>query len=178
MKHPLLAGLAIGIFLALASLLAYRQFSAPTAPPMPLESVDLQAVWATRLPDLSGKTQALQQWQGKVLVVNFWAPWCPPCRKEIPGFVNLQTAHGNAGLQFIGIALDAPDTVRAYVDSAGINYPILLGDAAATSFARAAGNRLGALPYTLILDRRGNPVATLAGGLDEARVEGLIEPLL
>lgn len=178
MKHPLLAGLAFGVFVALLSLFAYRQFNAPMAAPASLENVDLQAVWSARLPDLAGNTQALAQWQGKVLVVNFWASWCPPCRKEIPGFVNLQQAHGAAGLQFVGIALDAPDKVRAYVDSADINYPILLGDDVATAFARAAGNRLGALPYTLILDRRGDPVATLAGGLDEARVEALIEPLL
>jgi thiol-disulfide isomerase/thioredoxin len=77
--------------------------------------------------DLAGKAQALRQWQGKVLVLNFWAPWCPPCREEIPDFIRLQERHGQAGLQFVGVALDDPDKVAAFVDETGINYPILLG---------------------------------------------------
>ena len=94
--------------------------------------------------------QALRQWQGKVLVLNFWAPWCPPCREEIPDFIRLQQRHGEAGLQFVGVALDDPDKVAAFVDETGINYPILLGGDAGAALCMAAGNRLGGLP----LDRK------------------------
>ena len=151
-------------------------------PPEPLrgapEEVRLAEVWAGRLPDLAGRIQDLSQWQGKVLVLNFWAPWCPPCRAEIPGFVRLQARHGGAGLQFVGIALDDPDRVAAFADQTGINYPLLLGGDEGHALAAASGNRLGGLPYTVVFDRRGNAVATLTGGVTEARLEALLKPLL
>ena len=135
-------------------------------------------LFAATLPDLDGVKQPLSQWQGKVLVINFWAPWCPPCREEIPGFVHLQDKHGEHGLQFIGIALDEPDKVQAFMDESGINYPILLGGAEAVGLNRAAGNRLGGLPYTVVLDRQGKAVATFTGLVEEPALEALITPLL
>lgn len=143
-----------------------------------VEAVRVDRVWAAELPDLSGHRQALSQWRGQVVVLNFWAPWCPPCRKEIPGFISLQQRYGGQGLQFLGVALDRPEPVRAYVQAAGINYPILLGGMAAVMLGQAAGNPQGGLPYTLILDRRGQPVITLLGAVSERRMEELIRPLL
>jgi thiol-disulfide isomerase/thioredoxin len=178
LKHPLLIGLSFGVGMALLGLFAYRHFEPAGDARQAVHGVDLQAVWSASLPDMAGRSQALAQWQGRVLVVNFWAPWCPPCRAEIPGFMRLQARHGAAGLQFVGIALDDPDKVRAYVAEAGITYPILLGGPDAAQLARAAGNRLGGLPYSVVFDRQGNPVAAHTGGLDEDRVERLIEPLL
>ena len=152
------------------------------SPPEPLVgapgAVSVAAVWDGRLPDLSGKPQAVRQWQGKVLVLNFWAPWCPPCRKEIPDFIRLQERHGGAGLQFVGVALDEADRVSAFADETGINYPVLLGGGDGANLSMAAGNHFGGLPYTVVFDRRGNPVATLTGGVTEARLEALVKPLL
>jgi thiol-disulfide isomerase/thioredoxin len=113
-----------------------------------------------------------------VLVVNFWAPWCPPCRKEIPGFLRLQERLGPKGLQIVGVALDEQDKVRAYVEETGMDYPILLGGMDAVNLGRLAGNRLGGLPYTVVLDRQGQAVATLVGEVAEARLEGIVQPLL
>jgi thiol-disulfide isomerase/thioredoxin len=142
------------------------------------DEVRLAEVWSSRLPDLAGNLQALDQWRGKVLVLNFWAPWCPPCRREIPDFIRLQERHGEAGLRFVGIALDDPEKVAAFVDETGINYPVLLGGEDAGALSLAAGNRLGGLPYTVLFDRRGNAVATLTGAVSEARLEALVKPLL
>ena len=140
--------------------------------------VNLAQVWATTLPDLAQQPQAIKQWQGKVLVLNFWAPWCPPCRKEIPGFINLQNRLGSKGLQIVGIALDDIDKVQAYVDETGMDYPILLGDMKAVELGQAAGNRLGGLPYSVVFDRQGKAVATLVGEVSETRLEQLVQPLL
>ncbi len=156
-----------------------QRFLSPTEPLLGVPAeVRLAEVWDAKLPDLAGRMQPLKQWQGKVLVLNFWAPWCPPCRKEIPDFMRLQDRHGQAGLQFVGIALDEPDKVTAFVDETGINYPILLGAEEAAALSMAAGNRLGGLPFTVVFDRRGNALATLTGGVTEARLEALVKPLL
>ena len=178
MKYPVALAVAAALLLGLASAGALRLAVPPAPPAAAVEAVDLGAVWAAALPDLAGRDQTLAQWRGKVLVLNFWAPWCPPCRQEIPGFVSLQKRYGDRGLQFVGVALDTPDKVAAYAESAGIPYPLLLGEAGAAALARAAGNRSGGLPYTLVLDRRGNAVASHTGALAEERLEDLIEPLL
>lgn len=135
-------------------------------------------VLAARLPDVQGAPQALAQWRGRVLVVNFWATWCAPCREEIPAFVQLQARHGARGLQFIGIAIDQPDKVADFAREFGINYPLLLGGFETLELLRQAGNRAGVLPYTLVLDREGRVVSREPGGLKENRLEGLIQPLL
>jgi len=137
-----------------------------------------ERVYAARLPDLEGTPQPLEQWRGRVLVVNFWATWCAPCREEIPGFVRLQARHGTRGLQFVGIAIDQPDKVAEFAREFGINYPLLVGQLDTLELLRQAGNRAGVLPYTLVLDRRGQVVSREPGGLKEARLEGLIQLLL
>lgn len=143
-----------------------------------VEGVRVDRVWAAELSDLAGQRQPLGQWRGRVVVLNFWAPWCPPCREEIPGFIRLQQKYGAQGLQFLGVALDRPEPVQAYVQANGINYPILLGGMEAVLLGQAAGNPRGGLPYTLILDRQGRPVTTLLGAVSEQRLEALIRPLL
>lgn len=136
------------------------------------------ALFEARFNDLNGTMQPLSQWRGKILVVNFWATWCPPCREEIPEFIRLQDKYGQQGLLFIGIAIDQKDKVQAYADEMGINYPILLGELEAIDLAKRAGNRLGGLPYTVIIDRHGKIAASEIGGLTQAKLDTLIKPLL
>jgi len=165
--------------LATSSWIVSQRGPAPGSEQMGTASeVNVTAVWNTTLPDLAQQPQPLKQWLGKVTVLNFWAPWCPPCRKEIPGFIRLQERLGSQGLQIIGVALDEPDKVQAYVDEAGMDYPILLGGMQAVDLGQAAGNRLGGLPYTVVFDRKGNAVATLVGAVEEDRLEGIVKPLL
>ena len=161
------------------ALVSQRYWSEPAEPLLGTPGeVRLTDFWATQLPDLNKQPQALKQWQGKVLVVNFWAPWCPPCRQEIPDFIRMQERLGKQGLQFVGIALDDADKVSAFVDETGINYPILLGGADAAKLSQSAGNRLGGLPYTVLFDRQGKAIASLTGGVTEARLDALLKPLL
>lgn len=142
------------------------------------ESGAAEAVWALRLSDLQGQPQALTRWRGKVLVVNFWATWCLPCREEIPLFVKLQDRYQARGLQFVGIAIDRRDNVQAFAREFGMNYPVLLGGIETVEISRQAGNRIGALPFTLIIDRNGMIAATQLGGLKEMKLETMIQPLL
>jgi thiol-disulfide isomerase/thioredoxin len=133
---------------------------------------------AARLPDMNGKLRALEQWRGKVLVVNFWATWCGPCREEIPAFIKVQDKLGAKGLQIIGIAVDQQDKVRPYAAEMKINYPILVGDLEAIDLARQAGNRLGGLPFTVVFDRQGTAVHSQLGGINQQKLEALVQPLL
>jgi thiol-disulfide isomerase/thioredoxin len=135
-------------------------------------------IFAAAFPDPQGVKQPLAQWRGKVVVLNFWAPWCPPCRKEMPGFVELQRKYGEHGLIFIGIALDTRESVLAYLRENAINYPILLGQDEAVALSSAIGNHQGGLPFSAVLDRRGKIIAAQVGALNEEKLEKLITPLL
>lgn len=136
------------------------------------------AIFAARLPDLAGIRQPIAQWRGKVLVVNFWAPWCPPCRNEIPGFMALQKEYGAQGLQFVGIALDDKAKVQKYVDEVGINYPILISDLEAVALSHATGNKSDGIPYTVVIDRNGKIVASELAELGKEKLRNIVVPLL
>lgn len=148
------------------------------AGPAMMPDVVVERMLGVRLADVKGGTQSLEQWRGQVLVVNYWATWCAPCREEIPGFVRLQERYGSRGLQFVGIAIDQPDKVAEFASELRINYPLLLGGLEIIELLRQAGNRAGVLPYTLVIDRKGNLVSREPGGLKEARLESLIQRLL
>lgn len=141
-------------------------------------SAGAEAVMRLRLPDLAGREQAMSQWRGKVLIVNFWATWCAPCREEIPAFVKLQAKYGARGAQFVGIAIDQRDKVTEFAREYGINYPVLLAGIDMVEVTRQAGNRVGALPYTLVFDREGRIVASELGKANEAELEHRLRSLL
>lgn len=130
------------------------------------------------LPDLDKQPRQLTEWQGKLIVINFWATWCPPCRDEIPVFMVLQDEYAGQGLQIIGIALQEADEVREYAAEMGINYPVLSGYREVIQLAESLGNHMGALPYTVIINRDGTLVFTRTGPLDEATARSVIKTYL
>ncbi len=130
------------------------------------------------LNDLQNRPRGVGEWDGKVLVVNFWATWCPPCRKEIPQFIALQQEFGTRGLQFLGIAIDDPRAVGEFVQSLRLNYPILVGEQDAIDVAKTYGNLIGALPYTVVVDRKGAIVLTHQGELSGQQLEQVILRLI
>jgi thiol-disulfide isomerase/thioredoxin len=133
---------------------------------------------ALTLADLDGKPQPLEQWRGKVVVVNFWATWCAPCREEIPILIRLQEKYGERGLQLVGIAIDQPDKVRPYAREMRMNFPILIGELEAINLTRAWGNRAGVLPFTVVLGRDGKIASREVGVVKEAKIEPLLSSLL
>jgi len=130
------------------------------------------------LNDLNGVSHRSEEWQGKILVVNFWATWCPPCRKETPMFVELQELYAAKGLQFLGIAIDDLEQVKDFVDTYAVNYPILIGNDDAIELAKKYGNRFGALPYTVIINRQGTIVHAQAGEMERKKTENILRNLL
>jgi len=131
------------------------------------------------LRDLEDKKRSLTEWRGKVIVLNFWATWCPPCREEIPLFIAMQRQYAAEGLQIIGVALDNKTAVMIYRQSANINYPLLLGDEDQVMQIMARyGNRMGSLPYTVIMDRQGQFAVRKLGAFGRDELKYVLEPLL
>jgi peroxiredoxin len=155
-----LAALTAGLYLSL---------DAPRPPARLLELT---------LPDLDGRDQRLDQWKGKVLVVNFWATWCEPCREEMPEFVRAQAKLGGKGLQFVGIAIDQPDKIRQFANELHLNYPSLVGGYGALELSKTLGNQIGALPFTLIIDRDGRIAYTQMGPLKPGKLDAIVGKLL
>lgn len=128
--------------------------------------------------DLQGQLRHVSEWDGDVLMVNFWATWCPPCRREIPAFIELQEKYADQGFTIVGIAIDTKQNARDFVDPMGINYPILVGDKDGIALSKAYGNRMGVLPYTVIVDRNGKIIETHRNELSFEDAEAMIKPLL
>ena len=191
MKHAQATGLVIAILIAAAAagFGAYRwmqpvpkhaskslaQASAETAPVMTAE----QAM-NTDMDDLQGRPHTLADWHGKVLMVNFWATWCPPCREEIPLLVKLQAQYAARGLQIIGIATDERNvqTVRTFMKPMLVNYPVLMGTDQVPQIIAALGGTYIGLPYTIVLNRQGHLFKIHPGELDPKEADALVRQAL
>lgn len=146
--------------------------------PIAPESVIGTKIEDFSLSDSNGELRSLSEWQNKVIVINFWATWCAPCREEIPAFVDLQQRYNGKGLQFIGIALQEAEEVRGFLEEYNVNYPSLVGGDEVIEAAKRLGNDIGALPYTVIVDSSGEIVFTRRGPLSKTDAETFIQTLL
>ena len=126
---------------------------------------------AFQLADRDGALRSLQDWPDKALIVNFWATWCAPCRREIPLLERLQRDHGPEGFQVVGVAVDFRDKVLAYADEMKIDYPLLIGEQEALDAASAFGVEAVGLPFTVFSDRRGRIVTAHLGELTAAEAD-------
>ncbi len=131
------------------------------------------------LPDLDGTTRNIREWDGKIIVVNFWATWCAPCRKEIPVFNEIQKKYMDHGVRFLGIAMDDKKAVDRFTTIIPIEYTVLIGgEVDAIEIAQKYGNIEGILPFTVFIDRNGDIVSAVEGGISEAETEETIAALL
>ena len=117
----------------------------------------------------------IKEWDGKLVLINFWATWCPPCIREIPDLIELQTTYGDQGFQIIGVAIDDEEQVRAFAADVGLNYPSLLAGIDGTGLARRFGNGIGALPYSVFIDRKGEISDTIRGELSKKHAKEIME---
>jgi thiol-disulfide isomerase/thioredoxin len=179
-RLALYAVVAVAAATAGAGVQVWRSgLNAPPITPMQLKAANpAEAILALRLPDPQGKIEALEQWRGKVLVVNFWATWCAPCREEIPMFIKMQDKYRDRGVQFVGVSIDQPDKTAQFTREFAINYPILIGGFDVVDKSRDAGNEKRGLPFTLVFDRSGAIHSAELGGLKQEKLEPKLLMLL
>ncbi len=137
-----------------------------------------QALILTPFVDVSGKPQTLAQWKDKVLVVNFWATWCAPCREEIPVLMNAEKKHAAKAVKLVGIGIDDAAKIEKFATELNMSYALLIGSTEALNLTSKLGNRAGVLPYTVVLDRSGKVAYTHAGALTEGALDAALAPLL
>jgi len=130
------------------------------------------------LPDLAGTSHSISEWQGKILIINFWATWCPPCLKEIPEFIELQSEYAQQNVQFIGIAIDDAQLVDDYLSFTDINYPILIASSEDRQLSQKLGNSINAIPFTIIVNQQSQIIFAHPGELSKQRIRELLGPLL
>ncbi|MGH8745999.1 MAG: TlpA family protein disulfide reductase, partial [Burkholderiales bacterium] len=133
---------------------------------------------AAEFTDLEGKTRRLTEWRGKVLLCNFWATWCAPCREEIPMLVALSKEMASKDVEIVGIAIDSATKVAEFANEYKVSYPLLIAGPSGIDLMRAAGNQVGGLPYTAFLDRSGRIAYRTLGALKEVNVRDRLAEML
>jgi len=170
--------LKAGVFLAVAVVagLTGFYFSRDSLVAPAAESATRRLMTAS-FSDLVGKPQTLMPWRGKVLVVNFWATWCAPCREEIPALIKVQKQYASNDVKVVGIAIDNVDKVREYAEEMHVDYPLLIAGIETLDVAKDLGNRAGVLPFSVVLDRTGKVVHAHAGKMTEASLGAILDSL-
>ena len=168
MKTRLIAAAVLVTALAAGIWLQTKTAEAPTVDIAP------QGRIAFALPDLEGNMRDLQEWDGKARLVNFWATWCAPCRREIPLLKELQAEYGADTLQIIGVAVDYQEDVVAYAQTAEFNYPILIGQEDAMAAAETAGRAFEGLPVTMLVSAEGDLIKLHLGEIFEHQIEQIV----
>lgn len=167
----------LGLAVLLAAVAGYHLSSRETpgiaAPPAPGASI-----YDLILKDPQGNPQPLAQWRGRILVVNYWATWCFPCREEMPGFARVHTKLSANGVQFVGISSDEPAKIEEFTKLTPVSYPLLVADMATMTDSAKFGNSRQALPFTVVFDRDGNLAMSKLGRWQEDDLESKLQDLI
>jgi thiol-disulfide isomerase/thioredoxin len=162
----------IGAYVALKKNPAPVPVAAPVAAAA-APATPAAALFSQSMNDASGANHSLARWQGKPLVVNFWAPWCAPCVQEMPELDQLATASAAQGINVIGIGIDSPSNIAEFAGKLKISYPLYVAGMGGTDLARQFGNNAGGLPYTVLIGADGKVIKTYLGKLkfDELKAD-------
>lgn len=152
--------------------------AATTAPAASPEELVGRQRPSFRLGNVSGDWVSAEDFDGRVLLINFWATWCEPCREEMPMLDALHRELGPSGFEVVGIAMDDVQRAREFVDGLGLGYTALVGMADVLETGRFYGNRSGALPYSVLVDRGGTVRWARHGAVSREQLLELVQPLL
>ncbi|SMG57299.1 TlpA family protein disulfide reductase [Paraburkholderia susongensis] len=137
----------------------------------------VQQLWAAPVTSVDGKPQSLSLLKGHPIVVNFWASWCGPCVEEMPALSKLQREYEKKGIQFVGLGVDSEKNIQAFLQKVKVAYPIYVTGFGGADLARAFGNNAGGLPFTVVIDAKGNIRSTKLGQIDPAALRQTLDTL-
>ncbi len=144
----------------------------------PSPSTEASPLPAFALPDLAGKTHPIAEWQGTIRVINFWASWCSSCREEMPDLVAVQEQYKAQGVQVIGIAVEDRDPAATYLESIKVNYPMLIAGDQGMALSAQLGNLAEAIPFTVVVDRRGVIRNRYLGKFSKPKLAKIIDSMI
>jgi thiol-disulfide isomerase/thioredoxin len=148
----------------------------PAAPNIPQpRALEVTTHPSFTLPDVSGTPRDFSDWDGKNRIVNFWATWCAPCRREIPLLKAFQDEQSGNGFQVIGIAVDFPEAVANYAEAAQFNYPVLVGEQDAMAVAESSGVQFVGLPFTMFVASDGELLSAYIGELHQTHLDQIVD---
>ena len=147
----------------------------PVRPAEPATRLDVVSHPSFTLPDVLGVPHELSEWSGKNRILNFWATWCAPCRREIPLLKAFQDEQRDNGFQVIGIAVDFAEAVAHYAEAAQFNYPILVGEQDAMAVAESSGIEFVGLPFTMFVASDGELVGAYIGELHQWHLDTVVD---
>jgi thiol-disulfide isomerase/thioredoxin len=139
------------------------------------------ALYTTTFKTLENQEKSLKAWQDKIIVLNFWAPWCPPCLDEMPELSEFHDAYLKQNVVVIGLSVEDMEKTQAYFNedkNRAVHYPILVGDLNAMDLSEKLGNSRGILPYTVLIDANGNIIKTFLGRVNRPLIEKSLLPIL
>jgi len=154
-------------------LVSAPQAPSPFEPPSSSEPPEILPDFT--LADLEGAPRSIRSWPGKSMIVNFWATWCAPCRREIPLLKEIQHEYGDEGFQLVGVAVDFREDVESYLAEIGVNYPVLVGEQDGLEAVSQFGQGSLGLPFTVFTDNQHRIVALHLGELHRTQTETLLE---
>ena len=134
----------------------------------------VKAFFANSWQSPDGKTVNSENWQQKVLIVNFWASWCPPCVEEMPTLDKISQEYASKNVLIVGIGIDSPSNIREFLEKTPVSYPIVIGGLEGSNLSKQMGNTQGALPYTVIINSKGKSIYTKLGKISEEELRKAI----
>ncbi|MEM5297931.1 TlpA disulfide reductase family protein [Burkholderia sp. JPY481] len=146
--------------------------SQPDTPASPV-----QQLWSAPVTNVDGKPQSLSMLKGHPIVVNFWASWCGPCVEEMPELSQIQREYAKKGIQFVGLGVDSEKNIQTFLQKVKVAYPIYVTGFGGADLARAFGNNAGGLPFTVVIDAKGNIRSTKLGQIDPAALRQTLDTL-
>ena len=145
-----------------------------STPPAPVPAIAPTALYAAAFTDPEGASRSLGQFQGRVLVLNFWATWCGPCRAEMPAFSRLHSRWAARGVQFLGLSDEPPSTAARFGRDLAIAYPLWTGGEQVLDLSRRLGNHQRVLPHTVIVGPSGEVLEQRVGPYTEDELDSML----
>lgn len=156
----------------------YHFFLSPNSRSSQSAALATQALFAANLPNENGVNQALSQYKGKIIVLNFWATWCSPCREEMPELSQLYEEYKSKNVVVLGVAVDELALVKEFSQATPVSYPLFAAENDGMNLTANLGNDKGILPYTVIIKPDGSVVKTFFGRINKALILASLKPLL